>query len=73
MRTVEITRAANTPVLDQLAEMRAWLRETGIQAIALEATGIRGGHVSYRASFATVEDAERFCVRFGPDEAADPP
>ena len=73
MRTVEITRPGNASVLDQLVEMRAWLREAGIQAIELEAIRVLSARVCYRASFATAEDAERFCARFGRNGAADPP
>ena len=64
MRTVEITRDGNAPVLDQLAEMRQWLRQMGIKALELEAVSIIKARASFRASFATDDDAEHFRRRF---------
>ena len=65
MRTVEITRVGDAPVLDQLAEMRHWLRQSGIQAIALEAVSIINAQALFRGTFGTEEEAELFRRRFG--------
>ncbi len=72
MRTVEITRDGNAPVLDQLAEMRQWLRQMGIKALELEAVRIVKARVSFRARFATDDEAERFCRRFDTSGETDP-
>lgn len=64
MHTVEITRDGDAPVLDQLAEMRHWLLQAGIEPLELEAVQIVKARVSFRAAFATDEEAARFCRRF---------
>lgn len=64
MRTVEIIRDGNAPVLDQLAEMRHWLHQAGIKTLELEAVSIVKARASFRATFLTDEDAERFRRRF---------
>ena len=69
MRTVEITRTGDASVLDQMAEMRGWLQQAGIQPVELEAVRIVKARVCFRASFGTGEEAERFCRRFDNDGA----
>lgn len=64
MRTVEITRTGDAAILDQVAEMRGWLREAGIKPVELEPMRIMNARVRFRASFANAEDAERFRRRF---------
>lgn len=36
MRRIEITRAGDASIADQLSEMRAWLRSAGIEPLQLE-------------------------------------
>jgi len=67
MRRIEITRAGETSIADQLSEMHAWLRSERILPLQLEPLHILHGAASFHASFATSEDAERFRQRF--DEA----
>ena len=64
MRRIEITRAGDASIADQLSEMHAWLRSVGIEPLQLEPLRILHGLASFRASFATVEEAERFRRRF---------
>jgi len=64
MRTVEITRTGDASVADQMAEMREWLREAGIQPRELEPVRILNALVSFRAVFVSDDDAERFRRRF---------
>ena len=64
MRRIEITRAGDATVTDQLAEMRDWLREEGIAPIALEPDRILGAAVRFRALFDSASDAERFRHQF---------
>jgi hypothetical protein len=68
MRRIEITRAGDASIADQLSEMRAWLRSAGIEPLQLEPLRILHGLATFRASFATAEEAERFRQRF--DESA---
>ena len=72
MRTVEITRSGDASVADQLAEMRDWLKQAGIEPLALEAVRILQARVRYRATFASETEAERFCLRFDEDAARTP-
>ncbi len=72
MRTIEITRKGDASVLDQMAEMRHWLRQAGITALELEVVRIVKARASFRASFATDADAERFCRRFDSPSEAEP-
>ena len=67
MRRVEITRTGDASIAEQLAEMRDWLRDEGIEPIELEPLHILGALVRFRASFAAPEEADRFCAAF--DEA----
>jgi hypothetical protein len=68
MRRLEITRAGNASIADQLSEMQAWLLSVRIEPLQLEALHILHGAATFRANFATVEEAERFRQRF--DEVA---
>ena len=70
MRTVQVTRSGDGSVTGQLAEMRAWLSEAGIQPLELEALSILQARARFSATFARAEDAERFVGRF--DEQAAP-
>ena len=67
MATVEITRTGDTSVAHQMAEMQAWLRETGIEPVALQPMRILKARVRFHAAFANDGDAEQFRRRF--DEA----
>ena len=69
MRRIEITRAGDASVTDQIAEMRDWLRAAGIEPVELEPLHILRGRVRFRASFARAEEAERFRAAF---DAAEP-
>ena len=69
MRSVEVTRAGNRSIADQLAEMREWLAREGIAALELEPGQIRLARASFRAVFASEAEAERFACRF--DEPRD--
>ena len=60
MRRIEITRAGDASIADQLSEMRAWLRSERIVPLQLEPLHILRGLATFHASFATVEEAERF-------------
>jgi hypothetical protein len=64
MPTIEFTRAGDTSVANQMAEMREWLRETGIQPVELQPVRIVKARVRFRAVFANDADAERFGRRF---------
>ena len=71
MRTVEVTRIGDAPVLDQLAEMRQWLRQEGIEAVELEPVRVLHARVRFRATFGNAEQAERFCHRFDAGQPGD--
>jgi hypothetical protein len=71
MRRIEITRAGDASIADQLSEMHAWLRSERILPLQLEPLRILHGLATFDASFATVEEAERFRQRF--DEAVHVP
>jgi hypothetical protein len=64
MRRIEITRAGDASIADQLSEMHAWLRSQRIEPLQLEPLRILHGLATFRADFATVGDAERFGQRF---------
>jgi hypothetical protein len=65
MRTVEVTRAGDQSVTDQLAEMRCWLDREGIQATDLHAARVLNVRVTYSATFREAIDADRFVQAFG--------
>jgi hypothetical protein len=65
MQSVEITRAGDQPISDQLGGMRRWLDAAGIRATELRAVRILKGRVTYRARFEQAADAERFLEAFG--------
>lgn len=69
MRTVEIGRTGDTSVADQMAEMREWLRAEGIQPLELQPVRILNASVRFHATFATLEEAERFRRRFDEESA----
>ena len=73
MRTIEIIRAGDVSVSDQLAEMERWLRQQGIVPIELVPVRIVHAQVRFRATFASDSDAERFRIRFGRDAVPDAP
>ena len=64
MRRIEITRAGDASIADQLSEMRAWLRSERIEPLQLEPLHILRGLATFHASFATIDEAERFRRRF---------
>jgi hypothetical protein len=64
MRRIEITRAGDASIADQLSEMRAWLRSERIEPLQLEPLHILHGLATIHASFATIGEAERFRQRF---------
>ena len=65
MRTVEVTRAGDQSVADQLAEMRCWLDREGIQATDLHAVRVLNLQVTYSATFRDAMAADRFVQAFG--------
>jgi len=64
MRRIEITRAGDASIADQLSEMHAWLRSQRIAPLQLEPLHILHGLAAFHASFATIDEAERFRRRF---------
>ena len=64
MQGVEVTRAGDVPVSDQLDEMRRWLDAERIRATDLGAVTV-SGRAKFTASFATATDVDRFVRRFG--------
>ena len=70
MPAVEIGRAGDVSVADQMAEMQAWLREQRIQPLELQPVRIVRASVCFVAKFATREDAERFRLRFDEESVA---
>ena len=64
MRRIEIMRAGDTSIADQLSEMHAWLRSQRIEPLQLEPLRILHCLASFHASFATSDEAERFRQRF---------
>jgi hypothetical protein len=65
MRSVEITRAGDRAVGDQLTEMRRWLDREGIRISILQAVRILRGRVTFNAIFEQEMDADRFLRAFG--------
>ena len=51
MRSVEITRAGDRAVADQLTEMRRWLDREGIRVSLLQAVRILKGRVTFSTIF----------------------
>jgi hypothetical protein len=70
MPAIEIGRAGNVSVADQMAEMHAWLREQAIQPLELQPVRIVKASVRFLGKFATQEDAERFRLRFDEESVA---
>ena len=65
MRSVEITRAGDQSIADQLVGMRRWLDDAGIPATDLRAVRILKARVTYGATFERAADADRFLRAFG--------
>jgi hypothetical protein len=65
MPSIEVIRAANRPIADQIDEMRRWLDREGIRASDLHAVRILGGRVTFNATFKHAGDADRFIRKFG--------
>jgi hypothetical protein len=65
MRSIEVTRAGDRSVTDQLAEMRRWLDRQGVRATDLHAVRILAGRVTFSAVFERAADADRFRRAFG--------
>lgn len=65
MRSIEITRAGDQSIADQLGGMRHWLGDAGIRATDLHAVRILRGRVTFSATFEQAVDADRFLKAFG--------
>ena len=63
MPTVEFTGRADRAVGDQLADMRHWVDDQGIQPSDLQARVLHA-RVTFTATFAQTADAERFLREF---------
>ena len=64
MATVEFTGLPDQPIGDQVAKMRRWLDENGVQATDVQAR-ILHARVTFTATFAQPADAQRFLKEFG--------
>jgi hypothetical protein len=64
MQRLEISRRGDLSIADHLAEMRAWLAEEGIRATGLRAVHIMAGRVTFRATFESEIDGNRFQEAF---------
>jgi hypothetical protein len=64
MEIVEISRRGDLSVSQHLAEMRAWMNYEGVRSTDLRAVRILAGRISFRATFNSGVDAERFRQRF---------
>ncbi len=65
MQAVEVTRAGDLTVSDQLAEMQQWLDAERIRASDLHAVRIMRGRITFGATFQNAADADRFIRAFG--------
>jgi hypothetical protein len=65
MRSVEVTRAGDRSISDQLDEMRRWLDREDIRVTDLHAVRILKARVTYSATFERAVDADRFVGAFG--------
>ena len=65
MKTVVVARDGTLSVADHIAEMRAWLGDHGIEARELTMLHVLNFRVVFRATFDTVEHADRFATQFG--------
>ena len=61
---IEVTRAADQSIAEQLAEMQRWLDQEGIRATDLHAVRVLNLRVTYRATFRNATDANRFVQMF---------
>ena len=64
MQSVEITRAGDLSIADQLVGMRRWLDDAGIPATDLRAVHILRSRVTFSATFERAADADRFLRAF---------
>ena len=65
MRSIEVTRAGDQSVADQLYEMRRWLDHERIRATNLHAVRILACRATFSATFEQAADADRFLQAFG--------
>jgi len=65
MRSVEITRAGDQSIEDQLGGMRSWLDREGIRVTDLHAVRILNARVTFTATFERAAEADRFVGAFG--------
>jgi hypothetical protein len=65
MRSVEVTRAGDLSIWDQIGEMRRWLDDAGIRATDLHAVHVSRGRVTFSTTFEQAADANRFLRAFG--------
>jgi hypothetical protein len=65
MRSVEVTRAGDLSVSDQLAEMQRWLDAKSIRASDLRAVSILRGRVTFGVTLQNEADVDRFIRAFG--------
>jgi hypothetical protein len=65
LKTVIVTRSGNLSVGNHVAEMRAWLAEQNIEARDLTMLHVLNFRIVFRATFDTVDQADRFTAQFG--------
>jgi hypothetical protein len=65
LKTVIVARSGNLSVGNHMAEMRAWLAEENIEARELTMLHVLNFRIVFRATFETVDQADRFAARFG--------
>ena len=65
MKTVVVSRDGDLSVAAHLTEMRNWLAEQGIEPHELVMLHVLNFRVVFRATFETVEQADRFAEQFG--------
>lgn len=65
MKTVVVSRDGDLSVAAHLTEMRHWLADQGIQPHELVMLHVLNFRVVFRATFETVEQADRFAEQFG--------
>ena len=65
MKTIVVARDGKLSVAAHLAEMRRWLDERSIMPRELKMLHVLNFRVVFRATFDTVEQADRFVTQFG--------
>jgi hypothetical protein len=65
LKTVVVSRDGDLSVAAHLTEMRNWLADQGIQPHDLVMLHVLNFRVIFRATFETVEQADRFTEQFG--------